>query len=100
MTADEYKDFIADPTAFWLKQYLPRAYGALGPLAMPPDFPRISESVDAIDLLLPFGMMPFQEMLHKMMEAGNELMKVLGVIGQTGAMIAAEGFLQYRQDPF
>jgi uroporphyrinogen-III decarboxylase len=27
-----------------------------------------------------------------MMEAGNELMKTLGSVGQTGAMIAAEGF--------
>jgi hypothetical protein len=92
MTADEYKDFIADPTAFWLKQYLPRAYGTLGPLAMLPDFPRISESIDTIDLLLPFGLPPFQEMLHKLMEAGNALMATLGVVGQTGAMIAAEGF--------
>jgi hypothetical protein len=92
MMADEYKDFAADPTAFWLKKYLPRAYGALGPLAMLPDFPRISESVDTVDLLLPFGMPPFQEMLHKMMEAGNELMKTLGSIGQTMGMIAAEGF--------
>lgn len=92
MMPEEYKDFIADPTAFWLKQYLPRAYGALGPLAMLPDFPRISESVDTIDLLLPFGLPDFQEMLHKMMEAGNELMKILGAVGQTGAMVAAEGF--------
>ena len=92
MMPDEYQDFIADPTAFWLKQYLPRAYGALGPLAMLPDYPRISESVDTIDLLLPFGMPPFQEMLHTMMEAGNELMKTLGAVGQTGAMVAAEGF--------
>ncbi|HAE59952.1 MAG TPA: hypothetical protein DCG54_10730 [Anaerolineae bacterium] len=92
MRADEYKDFTADPTAFWLKQYLPRAYGALGPLAMLPDFTRISESVDTIDLLVPFALPPFQEMLHKMMEAGNELMKILGAVGQTGAMVAAEGF--------
>jgi hypothetical protein len=92
MTADEYKDFAADPTAFWLKQYLPRAYGALGPLSMLPDFTRISESVDTIDLLVPFGLPPFQEMLHKMMEAGNELMKILGAVGQTGAMVAGEGF--------
>ena len=92
MRGDEYKDFIADPTAFWLKQYLPRAYGALAPLAMLPDFPRISESIDTIDLLVPFGLPPFQEMLHKMMEAGNELMKVLGVVGQTSGMIASEGF--------
>ncbi len=92
MRPDEYKDFIADPTAFWLKQYLPRAYGALGALSMLPDFPRISESVDTIDLLVPFGLPPFQEMLHKMMEAGNELMKVLGAVGQTMGMVAAEGF--------
>ena len=92
MRGDEYADFIADPTAFWLTKYLPRAYGALGPMAMLPDFPRISESVDTIDLLVPFGLPPFQEMLHKMMEAGNELMKMLGIAGQTGARIAAEGF--------
>ncbi|MCB8944488.1 MAG: hypothetical protein H6658_12130 [Ardenticatenaceae bacterium] len=92
MMADEYKDFTTDPTAFWLTKYLPRAYGALGPLAMLPEFPRISESIDTIDLLLPFGLPPFQEMLHKMMEAGNELMKMLGIVGQTGAMVAAEGF--------
>ena len=92
MRADEYKGFAADPTAFWLKQYLPRAYGALAPMAMLPDFPRISESVDTIDLLVPFGLPPFQEMLHKMMEAGNELMKILAVIGQTGAMVAGEGY--------
>jgi hypothetical protein len=92
MRPNEYQDFIADPTAFWLKQYLPRAYGALGPLAMLPDFPRISESVDTIDLLLPFGLPAFQDMLHKMMDAGNELMKILGSVGQTGAMVAAEGY--------
>jgi hypothetical protein len=92
MRADEYKDFAADPTAFWLKQYLPRAYGALAPMAMLPDFPRISESVDTIDLLIPFGLPPFQEMLKKMMDAGNELMRILGIVGQTGAMVAAEGF--------
>jgi hypothetical protein len=92
MTADEYQDFIADPTAFWLKKYLPRAYGALAPMAMLPDFPRISESVDTIDLLVPFGSPPFQEMLQKMMDAGNELMKILGEVGQTAAMVAAAGY--------
>ncbi|MCB9418617.1 MAG: hypothetical protein H6667_02345 [Ardenticatenaceae bacterium] len=92
MMASEYKEFAADPTAFWLKKYLPRAYSALAPMAMLPDFPRISESVDTIDLLLPFAMPPFQEMLQKMMEAAGELMKVLGAVGQTMGMIAAEGF--------
>ena len=56
------------------------------------DFPRISENVDIIDLMVPFGLPPFQEMLKTMMEAGNELMKMLAIVGQTGAMIAGAGF--------
>jgi hypothetical protein len=92
MTGDEYADFIADPTAFWLHTYLPRVAGMFGPMAMLPDFPRFSEWVDIIDLILPFGMPPVQEMLQRLMEAGNELMQILPVVGQTGAMIAAEGF--------
>jgi hypothetical protein len=92
MLGDEYEEFIADPTNFWLKKYLPRVFGELGPLTMLPDFPRISEIVDVIDLVVPFGVPPFQAMLQKLMEAGNELMKTLGVVGQTGAMIAAAGY--------
>ncbi len=92
MSADEYKDFIADPTSFWLKQYLPRAYPALAPLAMLPEFTRISESIDTIDLLMPFAMPPFQEMLKKLTEAAGELMKTLGAVGQTMGTITAEGF--------
>jgi hypothetical protein len=53
--------------------------------------------------MVPFGVPPFQEMLQTMMEAGNELMKMLGIVGQTWGMIAAEGVprygLQYCQDP-
>lgn len=92
MLGDEYKDFIADPTGFWMKTYLPRVLGELGPMAMLPDFPRISENVDIIDLVLPFGMPSVQAMLHKLMEAGNELMKMLPIVGQTASMIAAAGF--------
>ena len=92
MSGDEYGDFIADPTNFWLKKYLPRVYGELGSMAMLPDYPRISEIVDIIDLVLPFGLPPFQAMIQKLMEAGAELMKTLAIVGQTGAMIAAAGY--------
>jgi hypothetical protein len=92
MMGDEYDEFIADPTAFWLKTYLPRVLGELGPMALLPDFPRISEIVDIIDLVLPFGAVPFQAMLKKLMEAGVELMKLMSVVGETSTMIAAEGF--------
>jgi hypothetical protein len=92
MTGDEYKEFAADPTNFWLKKYLPRVMPTLEPLAMLTELPRVSENVDIIDLIVPFGTPPFQEMLKNLMEAGNELMKLLGAVGQTSAMIAASGF--------
>lgn len=92
MTPDEYKEFAADPTNFWMKKFLPRVMPTLEPLAMLTEFPRVSENVDLIDLIVPFGTPPFQEMLKTLMEAGNELMKMLGEVGQTSGMIAASGF--------
>jgi uroporphyrinogen-III decarboxylase len=92
MMADEYLDFAADPTDFWLKTYLPRVMPTLEPMRMLTELPRVSENVDVIDLIAPFGAPPFQEMLKTLMEAGDELMKMLGVVGQTSGMIAASGF--------
>jgi hypothetical protein len=92
MSADEYLEFAADPTNFWMKKYLPRVMPTLAPLAMLTELPRVSENIDIIDLMVPFGVPPFQAMLKTLMEAGDELMKMLAVVGQTGAMIAGAGF--------
>ncbi|MGC9333692.1 MAG: uroporphyrinogen decarboxylase family protein [Anaerolineae bacterium] len=92
MMADEYREFAADPTNFWLKTYLPRVMPTLAPLAMLTELPRVSENVDIIDLIVPFGTPPFQAMLKTLVEAGDEMMKLLGTVGQTAGMIAASGF--------
>lgn len=92
MTGDEYVEFAEDPTAFFLKKYLPRAYGELGPLAMLTDFPRVTEIVDVIGLTLPFGLPPVQAMLKKLMAAGEEALKWAGVMGRMGGGVAAAGF--------
>lgn len=92
MMGDEYREFAADPTNFWMKKYLPRVMPTLEPLMMLTELPRVSENVDIIDLIVPFGTPPFQAMLQTLMEAGNELMKMLGAVGQTAGMIAASGF--------
>jgi uroporphyrinogen-III decarboxylase len=92
MMPEEYADFIADPTAFWMKTYIPRMFGALGAMSMMPDFPRISEIVDVLTLAMPFGMPPVQEMLHRLMDAGNEAMKLMPILGQIGGTLAASGF--------
>jgi len=92
MMGDEYAEFIADPTNFWMKKYLPRVLPTLAPMAMLTELPRVSENVDIIDLIMPFGLPPFQEMLKTLMEAGNELVKMLEFVGQTASMITSSGF--------
>lgn len=96
MIPEEYKDFIADPTAFWIKSYLPRMFGTLGAMGMMPDFPRISEIVDVLNLVMPFGMPPVQEMLKRLMDAGNEAMKLMPIMGKIGGTLAALGFPSMR----
>lgn len=64
MKAEEYDQFIEDPSDFVVRTYLPRAYGALGPLAslkhlgwmvfggVPPNQLAIQEVTAALEMLL------------------------------------------------
>jgi hypothetical protein len=92
MTGDEYQEFIADPSGFFLKKYIPRMFSKLGGLAMLPNFPQVAEIVDVMTLSIPFAMPPVQEALNTLMEAGKVIMALMGVAGKTGAMLAASGF--------
>ena len=91
MTADEYPEFLADPTAFFLHKYLPRMFSELGGLAMLPNFPQIVESLDIMTIAMPFAMPPVVDALNKLMEAGQQVMEFLQVSGKTGAALAANG---------
>jgi hypothetical protein len=53
MTGDENQEFIADPSAFFLKKYIPRMFSKLGGLAMLPNFPQVTEIVDVMTLSIP-----------------------------------------------
>jgi hypothetical protein len=92
MTADEYQEFTADPTGFFLRKYIPRMFSELGGLSMLPNFPQVTESVDVITLSLPFGMPPVQEAMKKLMEAGQKTLEFLEATGKTGPALAANGF--------
>ncbi len=92
MTGDEYKEFTADPSGFFLRKYIPRMFSKLGGLAMLPNFPQVTEIVDVMTLAIPFGMPPLQQALNTLMEAGNALMAQMDVVGKTGAVLAASGF--------
>ncbi|MBN1179063.1 MAG: hypothetical protein JXD18_07625, partial [Anaerolineae bacterium] len=78
MTGDEYKEFTADPTGFFLRKYIPRMFSELGGLSMLPNFPQVTESVDVMTLSIPFGMPPVQEALKKLMAAGEKTLEFIG----------------------
>lgn len=92
MKEDEYPLLIEDPSGFWIKHYLPRVFGALEPLRKMFELPTITEIVHIMPAILPFGMPDVQEMLKKLMEAGNETMKFIDVFGRIGSQLQSSGF--------
>ena len=92
MTADEYEDFIADPSAFFLRKYIPRMFSNLGGLSMLPNFPQTTEIVDVMSLSMPFALPPVQEALKALMRAGEASMAVMGIVGKISAELSAMGF--------
>jgi hypothetical protein len=91
MTADEYDDFIRDPSDFWLRTYLPRVFGALAPIGMFQPFTNITESVHVMQLM-PLAMPPVQEMLQKMLDAGKEYQRFMQIMMQGGGGPRSLGF--------
>ena len=78
MTADEYDEYIEDPTGYMLRIYLPRLCGALEPLKMLPELPaqyylRIPRSAAL------FGMPELAGALEALLKAGAEGMKMMGM---------------------
>jgi uroporphyrinogen-III decarboxylase len=92
MGDDEYSLLIGDPSGFWLKHYLPRVFGAMEPLKKMFEIPTLTEIVHVGGAVLPFGMPDVQEMLKKLMDAGNEAMKYTGVFMKLGTQLQSSGF--------
>ena len=74
MLADEYPALIRDPTDFWVRTLMPRAYGALDGLKMIAPFTDMWEVVLVSAQMIPFGIPPVQSALKALLDAGNEAM--------------------------
>ena len=103
MKGEEYEHFLADPSDFMMRQYLPRICGSLKGLQSFPSF----TSLVTYAMGLPFGFIPFTtpevtETLEAMARAGRESLRIasytrrfserareLGIPIQTGAMTQA-----------
>jgi uroporphyrinogen-III decarboxylase len=94
MKASEYDDLIADPTNFFLTQWMPRVMGKLAPLASLSAFTNMTEMYGSFTAasFVPFGTPPVQEALKAMMKAGEEALKWIMVVGGYGAKMTSLGF--------
>ena len=92
MMADEYDALIDDPTDFWLRTYMPRAFGALEPLKMISPFTDMWEMVLVTVQMIPFGIPPVQGALKALIDAGNEAMAWIEKVGAFDMKQKAMGF--------
>jgi Uroporphyrinogen decarboxylase (URO-D) len=96
MKADEYDLLLRDPSDFWQRVYLPRIFGALEPWGMLAPFTDIWEPPINVPTFFPFSLPPLQQMLEKLMRAGEAagrwLMGPGAVDGQVAATWGRPGF--------
>jgi hypothetical protein len=87
MKAEEYDHFIADPTDYWLRVWLPRTHDSLKPLAQLPPLYCSMELAMSAAWYTGLGAPPVQEAFKALLEAGRisfEWMQTVGsYIGKT-----------------
>jgi hypothetical protein len=83
MNDDEYDDLIRDPSDFWIRTYMPRAFGTLEPLKMFQPFVNITENVH-VSQFMPLASPQMQEMLQKLLDVGKEYQKQMQIMARGG----------------
>jgi uroporphyrinogen-III decarboxylase len=90
MTADEYDALIADPSAFIMRSFMPRVFGALSGLQMLPDFLGATELPFVPFMIAAMGTPQMQEVLKTMIAAGQAALDWIGASKHISAKASAE----------
>jgi hypothetical protein len=92
MAADDYDALVRDPSGYFMRTYLPRVLGALGPWS------NLGPWTDVIELpfvglaLIPTGIPPVQQAFKTLLEAGVAIMEWISAVGPIdGASTAGLG---------
>jgi hypothetical protein len=96
MKADEYDLFIHNPLYFFYYVWPSRVYGALEPLGTLPPLASLTEMYGASVPFFPYGTPPVKAAYQAMMEAGDEALKWIQVVGGFDAEMASLGFPAYQ----
>jgi uroporphyrinogen-III decarboxylase len=92
MLADEYEFLIDDPTDFWLRIWMPRAFGAFEGLKNIDPFTNLWEIVGVSPHMIPFSAPPIQTALKVMADAGNAALPWIQKMAAFGAQSIAAGY--------
>ena len=85
MHEDEYDLFIADPEDYYMKVYMPRAFGALAGFGMLPSWFATMELPVIPALMIPVGIPPVQAAFKAFIEAGQAALEYAEVAGAVDA---------------
>ncbi|MGD2097847.1 MAG: uroporphyrinogen decarboxylase family protein [Desulfobacterales bacterium] len=92
MKADEYQDFIDDPTGYFMRTYFPRIFGSLKPFEKLPLLPPVNEIVCIPSALIPFGTEEIQQAFRSLLEAGQETIRWLSTVRRLNGAIMGQGY--------
>jgi hypothetical protein len=91
MSADEFDDYLLDPTGFVLHKYLPRVAGAFEPLAMLPEFPSVLHT-RIIQSVASFARPEVRQGLERIIKAGEEMHIMLSTMSRMIKELSDLGF--------
>jgi uroporphyrinogen-III decarboxylase len=93
MLADEYDEFLANPSDFVVRKMMPRMADTLKPMGMLPPLHWFSSGYTLIVLMASMlGAPPITEMLHKLIAVGEEMNKYNAVLAKLGQDLAEAGY--------
>jgi hypothetical protein len=90
MKEDEYDLFLADPSDFMIRYYLPRVYAATAPLQELPSLSSIYQGFEGLTPL--FASTGFMKMARSLHRAGREMARFRRTIGDAYEELAFLGF--------
>ncbi len=91
MSAEEYDDYIFDPTGFFLHTYMPRIAGAFDVFSKLPDFASHYQS-KFVQSMVHFGNPEVIAGYQKLFAAGQEMAATFDKMGALMTELAAEGY--------
>ncbi|MFC1863715.1 uroporphyrinogen decarboxylase family protein [Thermodesulfobacteriota bacterium] len=93
LQADEYQDFIDDPTGWFLNVYFPRIFGALDGFKNFPIPAIVNEIIVVPSLTIPFVTPPLASAMEKLLEAGKESLVWVETIGRLSMLFKSKGYI-------